>query len=39
MVDPGLPPKRSVTTPMMIVGFVAGVLTVILVVRYFGRFW
>ena len=39
MTNPGLPPKRSSTTAMMIVGFVAGVLTVILVVRIFGRFW
>jgi hypothetical protein len=39
MTDPGLPPKRSSTTAMMIVGFAAGVLTVILAVRYFGRFW
>lgn len=29
------PPKRSLSTPMMIVGFVAGVITVLLVVRYF----
>jgi hypothetical protein len=28
------PEKRSSTVPMMIVGFVAGVITVILLVRY-----
>ena len=28
------PPKRSITVPTMIIGFVAGVLTVILIVRY-----
>ena len=27
--------KRSITVPMMIIGFVAGVITVILIVRYF----
>ena len=32
---PPAPPKRSVTVPMMIIGFVAGVVTVILVLRYF----
>ena len=32
---PPVPPKRSITVPMMIIGFVAGVVTVILVVRYF----
>jgi hypothetical protein len=32
----GLPPeKRSITTAMMILGFVAGVLTVVIVIRYF----
>jgi hypothetical protein len=29
-----VPPKRNVTGPMMVIGFVAGVLTVILIVRY-----
>jgi hypothetical protein len=29
------PPKRSVTVPMMIIGFVAGVVTVIMIVRHF----
>ena len=28
------PEKRSLTMPMMIVGFVAGVITVVLVVRF-----
>jgi hypothetical protein len=35
MGNPPLPPKRRVTVPMMIIGFVAGVLSVILVIRYF----
>ena len=29
------PEKRSITVPMMIIGLVAGVITVIVVVRYF----
>ena len=29
------PEKRSITVPMMILGFVAGVLTVVFIVRYF----
>jgi len=29
------PEKRSITKPMMILGFVAGVLTVVLIVRLF----
>ena len=28
------PPGRSATVPMMIIGFIAGVVTVIVVVRY-----
>lgn len=28
-------PKRPVTVPMMIIGFVAGVITVVVVMRYF----
>jgi hypothetical protein len=32
MTSPEPPKKRSATVPMMIVGFVAGVLTVILIV-------
>lgn len=39
MTLPDPPQKRSATVPMMIVGFVAGVLSVILVLRYFGHFW
>lgn len=27
--------ERSITVPMLIIGFVAGVLTVVLVIRYF----
>jgi hypothetical protein len=34
MTPPSLPTKRSVTVPMMIIGFVAGVVTIVLVVRY-----
>ena len=30
-----LPPKRSISVAMAIIGFVAGVLTVIVIVRYF----
>lgn len=35
MSAPPPPPRRSITVPMMILGFIAGVLTVILVVRHF----
>ena len=35
MTLPPAPPKRPITTPMMVIGFVAGVVTVILIVRYF----
>jgi hypothetical protein len=35
MGSPPLPPKRPITVPMMIIGFVAGVVSVILVIRYF----
>ena len=34
MSDPTLG-KRSITKPMMIIGFVAGIITVIIFVRYF----
>ena len=33
MTDPKLPQKRSITTPMMIIGFVAGILTVFFILR------
>ncbi len=33
MTEPS-PERRSITTPMMIIGFVAGVITVLLVLRY-----
>ena len=29
------PEERSIPVPMMIIGFVAGVITVVVVVRYF----
>ncbi len=29
------PEKRSITVPMMIIGFVAGVITVVIAARYF----
>jgi len=32
---PPAPPKRPITKAMMIIGFVAGVVTVVLVARYF----
>ena len=27
--------KRSITKPMMIIGFIAGIITVVIFVRYF----
>jgi hypothetical protein len=35
MAVPPASPRRPITVPMMIIGFVAGVVTVILVLRYF----
>jgi len=32
---PPMPPKRPITAPMLIIGFVAGVITVVMVVHYF----
>ena len=32
--SPPAPPKRPITKAMMIIGFVAGIVTVVLVVRY-----
>jgi hypothetical protein len=34
MTPPTPPPKRSATVPMMIIGFVAGVVTVIVIAFY-----
>jgi hypothetical protein len=33
MTTPQRPEKRAVTVPMMIIGFVAGILTVVLIIR------
>jgi hypothetical protein len=35
MTPPPTQRKRSITTPMAIIGFVAGVVSVIIIVRYF----
>jgi hypothetical protein len=32
-IPPPPPGKRNITVPMMIIGFVAGVVTVVLVIR------
>ena len=32
---PPASPRRSITIPMMVIGFVAGVLTIVILVRYF----